>query len=38
MTETTHDYLTENQIRRALNHLIDEDVILTGNFNRTAYD
>ena len=38
LATTTHSYLTENQIRRALNHLVAEDVLEGGNFNKTTYD
>lgn len=38
MAEDRHDYLTERQIRRALNHLSDEGMLLTANYNRTTYD
>ena len=31
-------YLTENKIRNALKHLQDEGLILTGNYNKSAYD
>ncbi len=31
-------YFTENQIRTAVDKLIEADLILTGNFNETAYD
>lgn len=31
-------YATEKQLRRALSHLIDEGVLLTGNFNASNYD
>lgn len=31
-------YLTEKKIRNALKHLQDEGLILTGNFNKSAYD
>jgi hypothetical protein len=31
-------YLTENQIRTAIDKLIEAGLILTGNFNETAYD
>lgn len=31
-------YLTEKKIRNALKHLQDEGLILTGNYNKSAYD
>ena len=31
-------YLTENQLRRALNKLIEDGLIVTGNYNKAAYD
>lgn len=31
-------YLSEKKIRNALNHLQEEGLILTGNFNKLAYD
>ena len=31
-------YLSEKQIRHALNHLIEENVLITGNFNQKSYD
>ena len=31
-------YLTEKKIRNALKNLQDEGLILTGNYNRSAYD
>lgn len=31
-------YLSEKKIRNALNHLQDEGLIVTGNFNKLAYD
>ena len=31
-------YLGEKQIRNALNKLISEEIIMTGNFNASAYD
>lgn len=31
-------YLTDRQIRTALQKLVDEGVIITGNYNDTAYD
>lgn len=31
-------YLSEKQIRHALNHLIKEDVLITGNYNKKPYD
>lgn len=33
-----HPYLSEKKIRNALNHLKDEGVILTGNYNKSPYD
>lgn len=31
-------YASEKQIRRALKHLIDEGILITGNYNKLAYD
>ena len=31
-------YLTENQLRRALNKLIEDGLIVTGNYNKASYD
>lgn len=31
-------YLTEKKVRNALKHLQEEGLILTGNFNKSAYD
>ena len=31
-------YLSQRQIQYALKHLKDEDIIQTGNFNKSAYD
>lgn len=31
-------YLTDNQLRRALNKLIEENLVVTGNYNQKAYD
>ena len=31
-------YATQKQIRRALQHLIDEEIIKTGNYNTASYD
>ena len=31
-------YLSEKVIRRALKHLIDEDILLVGNYNANPYD
>lgn len=31
-------YASEKQIRRALEHLESDDIIMTGNFNQSAYD
>ena len=32
------DYASPKQLRRALDHLIAEGVLLTGNYNNSAYD
>ena len=31
-------YLTDNQLRRALNKLVEENLVVTGNYNQKAYD
>lgn len=38
LAKETFGYMTENQIRYALKKLIDEGLIMTGNYNKTAYD
>ncbi|MFQ9892169.1 MAG: hypothetical protein ACLRWH_03125 [Emergencia sp.] len=38
IAETTHDYLTENQIRRALKHLVESDMLYRGIYNKKLYD
>ncbi len=38
MSETTHSYLTENQIRGALDKLVKEGFLDRGNYNRMKYD
>lgn len=32
------DYMTENQIRKAINDLVKDGILCKGNFNKTAYD
>lgn len=31
-------YASQKQIQRALSHLKEEDILMTGNFNKSAYD
>ena len=38
LAESTHDYLTENQIRRAIQKLLDDDMLYKGNYNKKKYD
>ena len=38
LSEKTFDYLSENQIRYALDKLRDSGLIETGNWNKTSYD
>ena len=32
------NYLTQNQIRKAINDLVKGEMLIKGNFNKTAYD
>ena len=36
--ELLFPYLSVKQIRGALNHLIEEEIIITGNYNKSSYD
>ena len=31
-------YVSQRQIQNALKHLKDEEIIITGNYNKSAYD
>ena len=34
----THNYLSEHQIRRALNKLVQEELLIRRNYSKFAYD
>lgn len=36
--ETLFPYVTGKQIRKALEHLVEEGILVKGNYNRSAYD
>ena len=38
LSATTHNYLSEHQIRRALNKLVQEGMLIRKNYNKFAYD
>ena len=38
LSVTTHNYLSEHQIRRALNKLVQEEMLIRRNYNKFAYD
>lgn len=38
LAEGKHSYLSEHQIRRALDKLVEGGMLIRGNYNRTGYD